>query len=111
MDRVGACNFGRADYGRNVQVAVGAARGADADVLVRKADVEGVLVGFGVHRHGLDPELATRVDDAHRDLTAVGDQDFLEHGCRRVVRDPAPTLSLSRTDGTRAAPPELPART
>jgi hypothetical protein len=42
--------------------------------------VERVLVGFGVHRDGLDAELAARIDDAHRDLAAVGDQDFLEHG-------------------------------
>ena len=89
MDRVGAGNLGGADDRRHVEVAVGAARRADADVLVGEADVQRVLVGLGVHGHGLDAELAARVDDAQGDLAAVRDQDFLEHP------------SLSRTTETR----------
>ena len=58
MDGVGAGDLGRADDGRHVQVAVGAARRADADVLVGEAHVQRVLVGLGVHRDGLDAELA-----------------------------------------------------
>ena len=79
MDRVGAGDFGGADDRRHVQIAVGAARRADADVLVGKAHVQRVLVGFRIHRDGLDAELAAREDHAQRDLSAVGDQDFLEH--------------------------------
>ena len=60
MDGVGAGDFGGADHGRHVQVAVGAARRADADVLVGEPDVQRVLVGLGVDGHGLDAELAAR---------------------------------------------------
>ena len=79
MNGVGAGDLGSADDGRHVQVAVGAARGADPHVLVGEPDVERVLVGLGIDGHGLDAELAARHDDAHRDLAAVGDQDFLKH--------------------------------
>ena len=39
-----------------------------------------VLVGFGVDGDGLDVQLAARVNDAQRDLSAIGDENFLEHG-------------------------------
>ena len=42
VDRVGAGDLGRADDRRDVQVAVGAARRADADVLVGEAHVQAV---------------------------------------------------------------------
>ena len=79
MDGVGAGDLGGADDRRHVQVAVGAAGGADADVLVGEADVQRVLVGLGVDRDRLDAQLAAGEDDAQRDLAAVGDQDLLEH--------------------------------
>ena len=79
MNRVGAGDLGRAQHGRHVQIAVGAARRSDADVFVREADVQGVFVGLRVDRDGLDAELAAGADDAQRDLPAVSDQDFLEH--------------------------------
>ena len=79
MDRVGAGDLGRADDGRHVQIAVEAPRRADADVLVGEADVQRVLVGLRVDRHGLDAELAARADDAQRDLAAVRDQNLVEH--------------------------------
>ena len=60
MDGVGAGDFRRADDRRHVQVAVGAARRADADVLVGEADVQRVLVGLRVDGHGLDAELPAR---------------------------------------------------
>ena len=79
VNRIGAGDFGGADDGRHVQVAVGAARRTDADVLVREAHVERILVGLRIHRDGLDAELAARVDDAQSDFAAIRDQDFLEH--------------------------------
>ena len=79
MNRVGAGDLGGADDRRNVQVAVGAGRRADADVLVGEADVERVLVGLGVYRDGLDAELAAGADDPQGDLAAIRDQNFLEH--------------------------------
>ena len=79
MDRVGAGDFGGADDRRHVEVALGAARRADADVLVGEAHVQRVLVGLGIDGDGLDAELAAGTDDPQGDLSAVGDEDFLEH--------------------------------
>ncbi len=79
MDGVGAGDLGGADDGGHVQVAVGAARGTDADVLVGEPHVERMLVGFGVHGHGLDAEFAARVNHAQSDFSAVGNQNLLEH--------------------------------
>ena len=79
MDGVGAGDFRGADDGRHVQIAVAAARGTDADVFVGEADVQRVLVRLRIHGDGLDAQLAARDDDAHRDLAAVGDQNFLKH--------------------------------
>jgi hypothetical protein len=33
-----------------------------------------------MHGHSLDAELATGTQDAERDLAAIGDYDFVEHG-------------------------------
>ena len=51
----------------------------DAHGLVGEAHVERARVGLGVHGHGADAELLASADDAQRDLTAVGDEDLLEH--------------------------------
>jgi hypothetical protein len=79
VQRVSPCDLGRADDRWHVQVTVGASRRSDTDVLVGEADVQRVLVGLGVHGHGLDAELAARVDHAQGDLAAVRNQDLLEH--------------------------------
>ena len=81
MNRVGARHLGGADDGRHVQVTVGAARRADADILIGKPHMKRIFVGLGVHRDGFDAKLAARDDDAHRDFAAIGDQDFLKHRC------------------------------
>ena len=85
MDRVGAGDLRGADDRRDAQVAVGAARRADADVLVGEPHVQRVLVGLGVDRDGLDAELAAGADDPQGDLAAVGDEDFLEHAGYAVL--------------------------
>ncbi len=79
MDRVGAGDLCRADDGRHAQIAVRAAGRADADVLVREAHVQRVLVRLGPDRHRLDTQFPAGADDAQGDLAAVGDQNFLEH--------------------------------
>ena len=75
MNGVGACNLGGADDGRDVEVAVGAARRADAHVFIGKADVERVLVRLGktatvlmpssrqawMTRSAISPRLAIRI--------------------------------------------------
>ena len=79
MQRVGAGDFRGADDRRHVQVAVAAARRANADVFIREADVQGVFVGLGIHGDGLDAQFATRENHAQRDLSTIGDEDFFEH--------------------------------
>src|SRR6478736_5042979 len=79
MNGVGARDFRGAQHRGDAQIAVSAARRADTHVLVGKAHVQRVLVRFRVHRHGADAELAAGTDDPKGYLSAVGDQDFLEH--------------------------------
>ena len=79
MNRIGAGDFRGTDDRRHVQIAVPARGRADADVLVGEADVERVLVGLGIDGHGLDPQFAARTDDAQGNLTAVRNQNLLEH--------------------------------
>ena len=90
MNRVGARDFGSADDGRHVQVAVGTPRRPDAHVFVREADMQRVLVGLGVDRHGLDAELAARDDHAQRDLPTIRDQNFLEHQAGLMANNRSP---------------------
>ena len=79
VDRVGAGDLGGAEDRRHAQVAVGAAGRSDADVFVGKANVQRVLVGFGVDRDGLDAQFAAGIDDPQRNFTPVSDQNLLEH--------------------------------
>ncbi len=94
MNGVGPRDFRGADNRRNVQIALGAPRRPDTHVFIGKPDVQRVLVGFRIHRHGLDAELAARDDDAHGDLTAVRNQDFFEHAWLR-----GPNETHSHLDG------------
>jgi hypothetical protein len=58
VNRIGAGDFRGADDRRDVQIAVGAARGTDADVLVGKPHVQRVFVGLGIDGDRLHAELA-----------------------------------------------------
>src|SRR5271156_580662 len=73
MDGVHVGDFGGADYLRNVEVAFAAARRADADGFVGKANVKGVAVGLGVDRDGFDAEFTAGGEDAKSDFAAIGD--------------------------------------
>src|SRR5665647_2083882 len=79
MDRVGARDLRGGDEARDLEVRLARRRRPDADIVVGKADVERLAIGFGVDGNRLDVELAARADDSERDLAAIGDQDFLEH--------------------------------
>lgn len=61
----------------DVQVALARRTGADRVRLVRKPDVQGCAIAFGVNRDGSDAHLAARTDDPHRDLAAVCHQNLL----------------------------------
>ena len=79
MNGIGAGDLRGADDGGNVQIAVRASGGPDADVLVGKAHVQRVLVGLRIDGNSLDAKLAAGDDHAQRDLAPIRNQDFLEH--------------------------------
>src|SRR5712691_10154749 len=79
MDRVGTRLERCADDARDVQIAPTYCGRTDLNRLVGKRDDRGLRVGGREHRHAVDAELATRTGDAQGDLTAVRDQDLLEH--------------------------------
>ena len=79
VDRLGVGDLGGGDEARDVEVALGAVLGSDADALVGEADGERAGVGRRVRHDGQDPHLPARAKDPERDLPAVGDQDLGEH--------------------------------
>jgi hypothetical protein len=64
-----------------VEVALQRRSLADVVRLIRVPHVKHVAVDRRVHRHGGDAHFAARAHDAERYLSAVGDQDLLEHEC------------------------------
>jgi hypothetical protein len=92
VDGLGIGHLGRRNDGRHVEVAQRRRGRADAHRLVGQLDVLGVAVGLGIDHHRLDAHLAAGALDAQGDLAAVGDQDFLEHGCALAC---APSISTN----------------
>ncbi len=85
----------RLDDRVGTKVAFGGRRRTQPNRAVGGLDMQRVPVGIRVHGDRLDAEVAAGPDDAHRDLTAVGDEDPLEgpatvlaqrHGRRRRSR-------------------------
>ncbi len=79
VNRIGIGDFRCRDDVGNVEVALGALRRANANRLVGETHVEALRVGCGIHRHRLDAHFLAGADHPEGNLTAVGDQDFLEH--------------------------------
>ncbi len=79
MHGVGPAAGDGVEDGLGVQVALGRGLAAEGICLVGHADVQGVAIELGVHRHGGDTQLPTGTDDPHGDFGAVGDQDLVEH--------------------------------
>ena len=82
MNRFDIANFGGADDAINLEVAFRAGRLADADGFIGELNVQRIGVGFGVDREGADAEFLAGADDAHGNLTPVGDQNLVEHGLK-----------------------------
>jgi len=99
MDGLGAGDLGRCDHLGNVQVGLRRGRGADADFLVGEADMEGVAVGLGIDRHGLDAHLLAGQDHPEGDLAPVGDEDLLERRCIDGDREALGRLALDGAHG------------
>ena len=79
VDRLGARLFCGFEQGFYVQVALPRRWRADVDGFVGVAGVECLGVGVGVDGDSRYLELLTGPYDAQRDLTAVGDQNLLQH--------------------------------
>ena len=76
-DRVG--DLGRADDGGHVEVRQGGWRRPDTHGFVRQQHMLGVEIRGGVHRDGLDAQLAAGAQYPKCDLAAVRDDDFFDH--------------------------------
>src|ERR1017187_10504788 len=84
VDRDRVRDFRGADDGWHIQVALRRGRRSNADRFVRQQHVLEAGVRGGMHRHGLDAQLATGAQNAQRDFAAIGDDDFFQHG-ERVI--------------------------
>ena len=80
MDGLDVRDLGSRDQRRDVEVALGARRLADADRLVSESQMQRIAVRLGVDRNGLDAEVLARAQNAQRDLATIGDEDAREHG-------------------------------
>ena len=82
MDRLRAALFGRRDDAINAQITLGRRCRPQQISLISQTHVQPVSVRVRIDRDRRDVQLATRADDPHRDLAAVGDQDFAKHKSR-----------------------------
>ena len=64
----------------DAKIAFARRRRADEIGFIGKADVKRFAVDITEDGDGADAQLAAGAQDAHGDLTAIGDQDFPEHG-------------------------------
>src|SRR3974390_2734557 len=79
MHGVGARDLAGRKQCRNVEITVFRGRRADADALVGKAHMHGVVVGGGMHRYSRDAKLLACAQDAQCDFATIGYQDLVEH--------------------------------
>ncbi len=73
VDRVDVGNLGCADDAVGPQVAVSALGPPDADGLVCQLDVQGLHIGLGIDREGLDAHFPAGANDSEGDFATVGD--------------------------------------
>jgi hypothetical protein len=72
MDGVHISDFCRAYDLRNIQVTLAAPRRANAHRFIRKAHMQRIPIGFGIHRDGRNPQFFAGTDDPQRDFPAIG---------------------------------------
>jgi hypothetical protein len=85
MNRVNIRDLGRADYRRNIQIALADWCGSDTDRFVRISHVQGLAVGFRMDGNGLDAHLLARPDYPAGDLAAVSDQNFTNFPHHKIL--------------------------
>ncbi len=79
MHRLDIGDLRRADDRRNIQIAQRQLRRPNADGLIGKAHVQRVAVRLAVNGDRADAQLLARANHAQCNLSAIGNQDFLEH--------------------------------
>src|SRR5580704_9870419 len=113
MDGVGIRDLGRADHGRNIEIAVRQLWRSNADRLVGESHRQRVTVCLAVHRDRADPQLLAGTDDPQSNLAAVRNQNLLEHSSfgnftpdrsRLGTRSSELVASQTQKEGARCAP-------
>src|SRR5579864_1834136 len=79
MDGINICDLGRTNDSRDIQVALRRARWANADGFVGKSNRKGIAIGLTVDRNCADAEFLTGADNAKRNFSAIGNEDFIKH--------------------------------
>ena len=90
MHRIGPaapCNLQQLAH---IQVGIGRTLALQAESLISQAHMQRIPIRISIYRHALHAIIGTCTDDAHRNLTAVGNQDFLDHHFS-LVRRPSPS--------------------
>ena len=96
VDRVGARRLGRGDDRVLVEVRRGGCRARQAYGEVGLPRVRHPFVGVGVHRDGLDAEVAAGTEDAPGDLAPVGHQQSGDHSPTSGRRRSRPRTGRAR---------------
>ncbi len=79
---------------RDVEIALRQLRRADADGFVGEADVKRVAVSFAVDGYGADAQFLAGTNHPQGNLSAIRNQDFLEHWVDRCGKDHVGTAAL-----------------
>ena len=85
MHGVGAGDLAGGKQRRNIEVAVLGRRRPDADAFVGEPHMHGVFVRGRMHRDGGNAKLLAGAQHPQRDLSTIGDQDFVEHARRAAT--------------------------
>ena len=82
MHGVCAGNFAGRQDGRNVEIAVLGRGRSDAYALIGKPHMHGIRIGGGMHGNRRYAKFLAGAQHPECDLTAVGDQNLVEHSFR-----------------------------
>ncbi len=78
MDCLRPRTLGHLDQGWDMQITLAGWCRANVVRLVRHAHVQRLAIGLTIHRHTGQTQFTAGANHAQGDLTAIGDQDFLE---------------------------------
>ena len=79
MHCVRAGNFARSQQTGNIQIALGGWRRSDTHAFVGQAHMHRLGVSRGMNRDGRNAQLLASSLNSQRNLTSVGNQDFIKH--------------------------------